>query len=433
MRKIAALCLWCVAAKAAAAEAIPTDAAAKAFVVAEQVNAEDHGRLWGIPVCGPILFADPQTHDAVANRADEEGKLTEKGSVWVGRLPTDVTPANSAVEWAGVHWTMLIWPVPTEPRERRRLLAHECFHRIQDDLRLPATDANNGHLDSKDGRTWIQLEWRALERALSERGAARAQALLDALVFRNYRRALLGRVAARENALEMNEGLAEYTGYRLASPSAADRRAAVVANLHGGPYKPTFVRSFAYVSGPAYGLLLDESGRPWRKQLRPDSDLGALLARSYGLGPSRETQAAATAAAKKYQGDELMAVEEDREAERQARAADIRRRFVEGPVLVLPPYAKFSYGFDPNSVVSVDENVAFYRWLRVTDDWGVLEANGALMVREKGRILRVVVPSAKDAAQGSSVKGDDWKLDLAPGWTVVPGERSGDQTLKKEP
>jgi hypothetical protein len=419
MRKIAAVCLLSVAAQPAAAQSIPTDAAEKAFAVAGLVNAEDGGRLWGMPVCGPIIFVDPRTHDAVANQADKEGKLTEKGSVWVGKLPADFTPANSAVEWAGVHWTILTWPIPTEPRDRRRLLAHECFHRIQDDLKLPAADANNGHLDSRDGRTWIQLEWRALERALSERGPARVRALEDALVFRSYRRALVGPVAARENALEMNEGLAEYTGFRLASTSAADRRASVIANLHGGPYKPTFVRSFAYASGPAYGVLLDESGLRWRKQLRPDSDIGVLLARAYGLATPRGTRGDALAAAKDYQGDELMAVEADREAKRQAQAADIRRRFVEGPVLALPPSSKFSYGFDPNNVVSLDENAAFYPWVRVTDEWGVLEASGGLLVRESGRIVKVVVPAAKDVS--------------SPGWKIVPGERSGDQTVKKEP
>jgi hypothetical protein len=431
LRKITAAFLLSVAAQWVAAESIPTDAAEKAFAVARQINADDGGRLWGVPVCGPLILADPQTRDVVANQADREGKLTQKGSVWVGKLPDDLTPANSAAEWAGVRWTMLMWPIPTEPRDRRRLLAHECFHRVQNDLKLPATDANNGHLDSKDGRIWIQLEGRALERALCERGAARVQAVRDALAFRGFRRALIEQAATRENALEMNEGLAEYTGYRLASSSAADRRAGVIANLHDGPHKQTFVRSFAYVSGPAYGVLLDESGLPWRGKLQPDSDIGALLAKAYGLRTLQRTQPDATAAAKEYQGEELMAVEEDREIGRQARIADIRKRFVEGSVLLLPPFSKFSYGFDPNNVVSLDEDAAFYPWVRVTDEWGVLEARGGLLVRGNGQIVKVVVPAA-NVADGTSVTGNDWKLDLAPGWKIVPAERSGDQTVKKE-
>ena len=430
MRKLGFILLLFLAALFASAQSIPTDAAAKAFDVAKQINAEDGGRLWGVPVCGPMIFADPETHDIVANEADKEGKLTQRGNVWVGKLPNDITPANFATNWAGVHWTMLLWPIPTEPRDRRRLLAHECFHRIQNDLKLPAADANNGHLDSKDGRIWIQLEWRALERALSERGPARAAAIRDALTFRMYRRSLIPAAGDRENALEMNEGLAEYTGYRLATLSAADRRAAVIATLHDGPFKQTFVRSFAYISGPGYGILLDESGLSWRKNLTPTTDIGSLLAKAYGVPSVLASQANAVAVARKYQGEELVAVETDRDLRRQARLAEIKKRFVDGPVLALTPMSKFGYGFNPNNVVSIDDNTVFYPWVRVTDEWGVLEANGGLLVRERGLIKKVVVPATKDAT-GTSLRGDDWKLDLAEGWKVADGDRGGDQTVKK--
>ncbi len=430
MRKHTVVVLILLSAQFVFAQSISTDAAAKAFDVAKQINAEDGGKLWGVPVCGPMIFADPETHDVVASQADKEGKLAQKGSVWVGKLPNDFTPANFAADWAGVHWTMLMWPIPTEPRDRRRLLAHECFHRIQNDLKLPAADANNGHLDSKDGRIWLQLEWRALERALSERGPARVAAVRDALTFRMYRRALIPSAADREDALEMNEGLAEYTGYRLATTSSADRRAAVIANLHDGPFKQTFVRSFAYISGPGYGVLLDESGVPWRKSLTPTTDIGSLLAKAYGIPSVLASQQNAMALARKYQGEELIAAETDRDLRRQARLADIKKRFVDGPVLVLTPMGKFSYGFNPNNVVSIDDNTIFYPWVRVTDEWGVLEANGGLLVREKGLIKKVVVPATKDAT-GASLKGDDWKLELADGWKIATGERSGDQTVKK--
>ncbi len=413
------------------AQSIPADAAARGFALARQIDAEDGGRLWGVPVCGPLIFVDPKTHDAVANQADKEGRLTQTGSVWAGRLPNEFTPANFATEWSGVHWTMLMWPIPTEPRDRRRLLAHECFHRIQDGLKLPAADANNGHLDTRDGRIWLQLEWRALERALGERGPGRVQAVKDALLFRAYRRQIITDAARRENALEMNEGLAEYTGYRLASANASDRRVAVIANLHDGPGKQTFVRSFAYVSGPGYGVLLDESGVPWRRTLKADTDIGALLANAYAVALPAASAASAMAAAKTYQSDELIEAENEREILRQARAADIRKRFIDGPVLVLPPFGKFSYGFNPNNVVGLDDNTVFYTYVRVTDEWGVLEANGALLVRENGRITKVVVPAARDAAV-ASLKSDDWTLELAPGWKVVAGERGGDQTLRKD-
>lgn len=429
-RSIAAV-LLILAAQSAAAQSIPLDEASKVFAVARDINVQDGGKLWGMPICGPLIFADSGTHEVVANQPDKEGKLAQKGSVWVGKLPNDVTPANTATNWAGVHWTMLMWPLPGDPRDQRRLLAHECFHRIQGDLKLSAADTLSGHLDTRDGRIWLQLEWRALERALMESGEARRRAISDALRFRGYRRGEIKSAAAKENALEINEGLAEYTGYRLAFANLVDRRAAAVFVLHAGPLKGTFVRSFAYISGPAYGILLDDAARPWRKGLTVDSDLGELLARSYNIRITTPTSAAAMSLAKKYDGDELIAAETERDIAQQAKIAEFKQHFIEGPVLVLFPGESFSYGFNPNNLVSIDDSTVVYPWLRVSDAWGVLEANGGMLVRENGRIKKVVVPAAKDT-NGSSLHGDDWKLELAPGWKVVAGERSGDETVKKE-
>jgi hypothetical protein len=53
------------------------------------------------------------------------------------------------------------------------------------------------------------------------------------------------------------------------------------ANLKEAPQKQTFVRSFAYASAPAYGVLLDETKADWRKNLKKDDDLGNLWARGF--------------------------------------------------------------------------------------------------------------------------------------------------------
>jgi phage tail protein X len=73
------------------------------------------------------------------------------------------------------------------------------------------------------------MEWRALERALRQTGPARSAAIADALLFRTYRRTLFPDSAKNENALELNEGLAEYTGVRLSSADLQEM--AVRANM----------------------------------------------------------------------------------------------------------------------------------------------------------------------------------------------------------
>src|SRR5260370_38346856 len=61
----------------------------------------------------------------------------------------------------------MLWPLPDDVRQRENLIAHELFHRIQNQLKLPKVEGGeNAQLDTVDGRYYLQLEWRALSRAL---------------------------------------------------------------------------------------------------------------------------------------------------------------------------------------------------------------------------------------------------------------------------
>src|SRR5205823_10695907 len=72
--------------------------------------------------------------------------------------------------------------------ERQQNMVHGLFHRIQPELGLITEDGFNEHLDTLEGRVWMQLEWRALRRAVESTGSRRAEAIADALAFRHERR-----------------------------------------------------------------------------------------------------------------------------------------------------------------------------------------------------------------------------------------------------
>jgi hypothetical protein len=230
----------------------------------------------------------------------------------------------------------------------------------------------------------------------------------------------------------MNEGLAEYTGVKLSTASPEEFAMITDAALRQATDRhPNFVRSFAYVSGPAYGLLLDAVGTEWRKGLTPQSDFGNLLARASGIEISAVQENDAIKRARSYDGDEVIALETQRDRERQAQLAAARQRFIAGPVLVLPVGELFNYGFDPNHVVSVDESSTVYEGGQVSDVWGVLRApDGFLIVRGANRVMGVQVPAPINA-QVRPLKGDGWTLELKPGWTLAPGPRPGDFALKQ--
>ena len=416
---------------AAQSPGIDTKLAAQYFRQLKQTSDRDGGKTWGLALYGPMIFVDPRSRNVVANQADFEQKLAPKDGVFVGTLPKEINAANTDIKWAGVHWTMVMWPVSDFRQARERLLLHECFHRLQKKLGLPARDAVNAHLDTLNGRIWIQMEWRALERALREIGPAQKAAIADALLFRSYRRSLFPDSANNENALEINEGLAEYTGVKL---SSADLRETVLrANLilRQARNNPTFARSFAYVSGPAYGVLLDLSGTRWRVNLKPSADLGALLQQRHGI-TIRVSETAARAALSRYEGEEIVTVETQQEQRRNQQIAAAKKKFLDGPVLLLSLSTDVSYSYDPNNVIGIDARNTVYPTMRLVDAWGVLTvSNGAWLERDAtGSIVRARVPAPSDLS-ARPLKGEGWSLELTNGWEVVPGERSGDVKIRK--
>ena len=421
-----------VTAAATQSPAIDTKLAAQYFQQLKQTSDRDGGKTWGLSLYGPIMFVDPRSGNIVANQADLEHKLTPQDGVFVGTLPREVNPANTAFDWAGIHWTMLMWPVSEFRQPRERLLLHECFHRLQEKLGLPARDAVNAHLDTLDGRIWIQMEWRALERALRQAGPARKAAIADALLFRAYRRSLFPDSNTNENALELNEGLAEYTGVRLSSADLSETLLRANLILRQARNNPTFARSFAYVSGPAYGALLDLTGRPWRVGMKPSADLGLLLQQRYGI-TIHASEAAARAAVSRYEGAEIVTIETQQDQRRKQHVTEARKKFFDGPVLILSLTRDLNYSYDPNNVIGIDASNTVYPTMRLVDAWGVLTvSNGAWLERDTtGGLVRARVPAPADLS-ARPLKGDGWSLELKDGWEVVPGERRGDVTIKKK-
>src|SRR2546425_4144967 len=279
----------------------------------------DGGRLWGVSICAPMVIADRRTQTLATSQPAPEGAR-----------PRQLGLVNAPVQWGGATWGAYMWDdvVNKTPRIRMELFLHELFHGVQPRLGLGAPALATEHLDAADGRYWLRLEWRALARALRESGDERNLAVRDALAFRQARRMLYPASVEDERAQEITEGLAAYTGTVLAAESAADAVVGALDLLANAEAGESFVRTFAYVSGPAYGLLLDASSPGWTRRVRGADDLGTLVMRALGVQPATD----ATASATRYGGAELRASEQQREQERQGRLGQLRRRLCDRPV-----------------------------------------------------------------------------------------------------
>ena len=390
------------------------------FKEAQALCERDGGRLWGVSICAPMVIADMRTQTfATSQPAPEAPRPKLLGLV------------NAPVQWGGATWGAYMWSdvFNATPRHRMEIFLHELFHGVQPQLGLGAPAQATEHLDAADGRYWLRLEWRALARALRESGEQRHLAVGDALAFRQARRMLYPGSVEDERAQEITEGLAAYTGTVLAAQSAADAIVGAVdllANAEANAAAASFVRTFAYVSGPAYGLLLDASSPDWRRSVRGTDDLATLVMRALAVQPATD----ATASATRYGGAEIRASEQKREQERQERLAELRQRFVDGPVLVIPGGGS-GMSDSRGAVVIPGIGTVYFGPFRASGGWGTLEAEKGVLNASDGRSRRVSAPVRRDDV---TFTGDGWTFKAAPGWVVREGSRRGDyEVVRQQP
>ena len=396
--------------------------AKKVFVDAQAASDKDGGRLWGERLYGKMLVVDPQTAFTVANQPDAQGVLHPEGGVYVGKLPKDVIISNAPTEWEGARWTMLMFPtLPDNRIDRGVTFAHEMFHRIQPGLHLMAEDTPCLHLDTVEGRVWLQLEWRALAAALIQTGPAQTAAIRDALAFRTWRQSHFAGAEKAEAGQEIAEGVPEFTGVMTGELDVRAARWRAAGRLAHPDVTLSWVRSFAYTSGPGYGLLLDERAPGWRTRIDANSDLGALLASALGEG----APVSAEARAPFYGASEIRVMEEDRATRGEAEKARYRALLVTGPTLTTPQPGNFS--FNPSTLVSLGDGFSVYPTFHAVAKWGTLDVKDGVRIPTDFSSTTLAAPTK---TTGPHLEGPGWTIDLAPGWSVVPGATPGSFILK---
>ncbi len=385
------------------------------FREADAICQREGGKLWGVSLCGPMVFADARTGTIATNQS-------RPSEDW----PRVLGFTNAPVDWGGYRWTTFMWDFTTAlptPRARQEFMLHELFHRIQPELGLMTLSGNNGHLDALEGRIWLRLEWRALSRALDQSGAPRKLALNDAAAFRLKRRSLFINAAENERVEEIREGLAQYTGIVATAGSPANAVASMIEHLAAAEGHETFLQQ-SYVTGTAYGILLDEASVDWRRRVNSESDLGQMLMTALGIMPGAD----AVEAAERYGGKEIRFEEMARDEHQRVRLLGLKNRFVDGPVLIVPSGGGTTF----NAVGATPipgAGTVFVQPYRTRGEWGTLEATNGVLVSEDGKRL---LPGPI-RVEGSNLSGDGWKVIVASGWVLRPGPRSGDFQISREP
>lgn len=394
-----------------------------------KVATKKASNLWDKDMYGSLMLLDFDNELIYANIPDSAGEFKQVGSVYVGKLKGNNMRANTTTRINGIQWATVILPLPENKYDAINLMAHELFHSVQPDLIKDMEKGNveNNHLNEKDGRVYLRLELEALKKALrASNKKDMHKHLTAAFVYRQYRRSLYSGTDATENQLELAEGTAEYTGEMTCGRGKQDRVNHLVNNIDQFVKNPTYVRSFAYNTLPAYGWLLWQSNNSWNKKITGNTPLTEMMMEEFKIKLPADLKKAVDAMSDDYRSEAIVEEETARELRINKQLSEYKDKFVTQPHFKIK-LEKKSISFDPRNIVPMGDLGSVYPTAVVTDLWGKIEVTNGLLLSPDWKFLTVSLPQQID---GKVLTGDGWKLELANNYIVVI--RDGIFSLQKK-
>lgn len=394
-----------------------------------KIAAKKHVPLWNKNLYGPMLLVEPVTRTVYANVADSAGILQSNGAVYSGTLPRNINIANTAIHWNGKDWAMILLPhLPDDQQGRINLMAHELFHKAQPQLGFKPHDPINNHLNEKDGRVYLRLELEALKMALtSNTDSAINRNITNALCFRKFRYSIYPAADSMENMLELNEGLAEFTGVMMRGENRKQLVEHFKQNLDSFLTNPTFVRSFVYHTTPVYGYLLYTRKKNWNKDINAGSHLTNYFINAFKVSLPNDLKNSVRTLMDQYNGSGILAEETKREERTKQLLAEYKQKFIEQSHFEIR-FEKMNISFDPRNMMPIEDKGTVYPTIRVTDKWGILEVRDGALISAKWDKISVTNPTSLD---GINIKGNGWALTLNEGYVVEKATDGNYKLLKK--
>jgi hypothetical protein len=382
--------------------------------------------LWSLDLYGPILLAEPKSRVVYANFPDSNGILKKDGEIFSGILPTNINIANTALNWGGKSWAMIMLPLPENKLERLDLLSHELFHRSQPALGFKMDNPANNHLDQKDGRVYLRLELEALRKAIMAKSKSEIDNnLTNALYLRNHRYSIYKNAKSSENSLDMNEGLAAYTGIYMSGRDNKQLNDYFENKITEFQNYPTFVRSFSYLTIPVYGILLSRSDKFWNRHIDNNTNLTDFFIKSFNLNIPDNI---GVEILNQYGFSEINSEETKREEKIKQLTLEYKAKFIEKPHLEIR-LEKMSVSFDPRNIMPIEGYGTVYPTLRISDNWGILTvSDGGLL----GTNWDKITVSEPTLINKNKVAGNGWSIDLNNGYIVEKNSFDKNYSLKKK-
>jgi hypothetical protein len=384
--------------------------------------------IWNLDLYGPMLLVNQNDRTVFANMPDSANIFKKTKNIYVGVLPNEINIANTSLHWGGRDWAMIMLAsISNDKNERLNLLTHELFHRVQRQLNFLSYNPSNNHLDKKGGRIYLQLELEALKKAvISISESDRINHLKAAVIFRKYRNSLFPSADSTENLLELNEGIAEYTGVMMSGRNTKQMQKHFVDRITLFLKSDSYIRSFSYETIPVYGYLLQIINKNWNKDINSQSNLTNYFIREFQLQLPNDVGSTIEKIKNRYNGKVIFLEEAERDSIKNKTITEYISKFIEQPHLTIP-LENMNMSFDYTVIMPLENYGTVYPDIRVTDNWGILTVKKGSLISTSWDKITVSAPIIVD---DEKLSGDGWTLELTNKYTVQK-DRDGNYLLIK--
>lgn len=390
------------------------------FKEVKRICDNDGGELWGENLFSKAILINIDNRFFVANDSLPIDNCARKGMYFIGYLPNIYPMANSTLKVGSKKYASIRYSDKNEFDTLLyiRTFIHEMFHVFMSSNNYDNVTYNNPHMDTRDGRVYLQLELLALKKALISNGVNRKEAIKEALCFRNKRQSLFPNSKANENNFEIQEGLAQYTEYSLAIFSERERISTLLNSIDRLIKETSYMRSFGYETGASYAFLNDISN-DWRKTVFIENDLSKITMNLYGVNDTEVDKSNLSIYIKNYDYKSILLKEDSIEGAKEIFKLNIIERFNNG-VLLVADLEDNSFSIISN-MIQLDSTSTYFPYIKLTGKFGYINSKNEAIINWLKNEVYFLLENI--IVENNKTNSNDIVVDINKGWGIEKRDR----------
>ncbi len=367
------------------------------------VSEKDNSNLWGISFNVPMIVA---TLDYIVTNREIEGFIKYK-NIYYGKTDEVKPGMHGTISWKERKWAFYTYSHNDFEIKKKRLdlLFHEAFHYIQSLIDLEGAWSQCKHLNSFNARVLLKLEYEALLKAFKEENFKIY--LIDAIAFRAYRYFLYPNAYVEEQKIEMQEGLAQYTGLKLCGYSGNEIYDLLQNKM---TYNP---QTFGYYSGAIYSFILDKSNKAWQKEIRKNDNFLYFTQKIFDLNLPENLKIHIERVRNRYNWKQISTIEKDKAQEIRRKEKKYIKMFFKKPIVKISRELCKGFGFSSSIIFPIEKGKIF-NGVSCESNWGKLVAIDEIYISDDF----VYLPTPF-IINGKQINGNGWVLYLNDKWTII--------------